>query len=216
MMKRILIAVTISLGLSQVALAAVTGDAAAGKTKSAPCAACHGPDGNSAAPTFPKLAGQNERYLIKQIHDIKSGARSVPAMAGQTDNLSDQDIADIAAFFASQKGSVNQANKELATRGEVIFRAGIRDKGVPACSACHAPDGAGNAPAGFPHLGGQHADYIATQLKAYRTAADDDAIGRKETAGRSNDGDTKPMRGVAAHLSDNDIAAVASYISGLH
>jgi len=216
MMKKVLIAVAISLSLSQAATAAVTGDAAAGKTKSAPCAACHGPDGNSAAPTFPKLAGQSERYLTKQIHDIKSGARSVPAMAGQLDNLSEQDIADIAAHFSSQKGSVNQAKPDLATRGEQIFRAGIRDKGIPACMACHAPDGAGNAPAGFPRLGGQHADYITAQLKAYRMGADDDAIGRKETAGRSNDGDAKPMRAIAAHLSDNEIAALASYISGLH
>lgn len=216
MMKKVLIAVTISLGLSQVALAAVTGDAAAGKTKSAPCAACHGPDGNSAAPTFPKLAGQNERYLIKQIHDIKSGARPVPTMAGQTDHLSDQDIADIAAYFASQKSSVSQAKPDLAARGEQIFRAGIREKGVPACSACHAPDGVGNGPAGFPRLGGQHADYVAAQLKAYRAGADDDAIGLKETSGRSNDGDTKPMRAIAQHLSDNEIAALASYISGLH
>lgn len=216
MMRKVLIAVTISLGLSQVALAAVVGDATAGKAKSAPCAACHGPDGNSAAPTFPKLAGQSERYLNKQIHDIKSGARPVPAMAGQTDNLSDQDIADISAYFASQKASVNQAKKDLATRGEQIFRAGIREKGVPACAACHAPDGAGNAPAGFPRLGGQHADYIAAQLKAYRTGGDDDASGNKETTGRNNDGDTKPMRAIALRLSDNEIAALASYISGLH
>ncbi len=208
-MKNFLLASLMMLGtVSQVALA--QGDAAAGKTKAAVCFACHGPDGNSAAPTFPKLAGQNERYLMKQIHDIKGKVRSVPAMAGLTDNLSDQDIADIAAYFASQTTSMDQAKKDLLIKGEEIFRAGIRDRGVPACMACHSPTGSGNALAGFPHLGGQHADYIATQLKAYRAGADGDA------AGRNNDGDTKPMRTVAAHLSDSEIAALANYVSGLH
>lgn len=214
-MKKILLAGVIVLSAaSQMAMAA--GDAAAGRSKSASCATCHGSDGNSAAPTFPKLAGQSERYLIKQIHDIKSNVRPVPTMAGQTDNLSDQDIADIAAYFSSQKASVNQAKKDTIAKGEQIFRGGIRDKGVPACAACHSPSGVGNSPAGFPHLGGQHADYVVAQLKAYRAAADDDASGHKETTGRSNDGDTKPMRSIASHLSDNEIAALANYISGLH
>lgn len=208
-MRTVLIAMAVSLSVSAASAAGLVGDAAAGKTKAAACGACHGADGNSPAPTFPKLAGQGERYLVKQIHDIKSGARPVPAMAGQTDNLSEQDIADIAAYYAGQKGSVNQAKKDLVARGEAIYRGGVREKGVPACAACHSPTGAGNAPAGFPKLGGQHADYVTTQLKAYRAAADGDA------AGRANDGDTKPMRGVAARMSDAEIAAVASYISGL-
>ncbi len=208
-MRTVLIAMAVSLSVSAASAAGLVGDAAAGKTKAAACGACHGADGNSPAPTFPKLAGQGERYLVKQIHDIKSGARPVPAMAGQTDNLSEQDIADIAAYYAGQKGSVNQAKKDLVARGEAIYRGGVREKGVPACAACHSPTGAGNAPAGFPKLGGQHTDYVTTQLKAYRAAADGDA------AGRANDGDTKPMRGVAARMSDAEIAAVASYISGL-
>lgn len=208
-MKKILLAGVIILSaVSQMAMA--EGDAAAGKTKATACFACHGPDGNSAAPTFPKLAGQSQRYLMKQIHDIKANVRSVPAMAGQTDNLSDQDIADIAAYFSAQTTSMNQAKKDLLVKGEQIFRAGIRDRGVPACSACHSPTGNGNAPAGFPRLGGQHADYVAAQLKAYRAGADGDA------AGRVNDGETKPMRTVAAHLSDSEIAALANYVSGLH
>lgn len=208
-MKKLLVVGAILLGTtSHFAMAA--GDAAAGKAKSAACAACHGPDGNSAAPTFPKLAGQGERYLNKQIHDIKSKARSVPAMAGLTDNLSDEDIADIAAYFSAQAGSVNQAKKDTIAKGEQIFRGGIRDKAVPACAACHSPDGAGNALAGFPRIGGQHADYVSTQLKAYRAAADGDATGR------ANDGDTKPMRSIALRLTDSEIAALANYISGLH
>lgn len=208
-MKKVLLASVIALSvMSQAALAA--GDAAAGKAKAAACGACHGADGNSAAPTFPKLAGQGERYLIKQLQDIKSNVRPVPAMAGLTDNLSAQDIADIAAYFSSQNGSLNQAKKDLVTKGEQIYRAGLKDRGIPACTACHSPSGTGNAPAGFPRLSGQHADYVAAQLKAYRASADGDA------AGRSNDGDTKPMRTVAAHLTDSEIAAVASYVSGLH
>lgn len=208
-MKKVLWATVIALGvMSQTAIAA--GDAAAGKAKSAPCVACHGPDGNSAAPTFPKLAGQGERYLIKQLQDIKTKVRPVPAMMGLTEGLTDQDIADISAYFAAQKGSVNQAKKDLLIKGEQIYRAGLKDRGIPACTACHSPSGTGNAPAGFPRLSGQHADYVATQLKAYRAAADGDATGR------SNDGDTKPMRTVAAHLTDSEIAAVSSYVSGLH
>lgn len=208
-MKRVLVISAMLLGASAHA-ATLSGDVSAGKAKSAACAACHGPDGNSAAPTFPKLAGQSERYLNKQIHDIKSKARSVPAMAGMTENLSDQDIADLAAYFAAQPGTVNQAKKDSIAKGEQIFRGGIRDKSVPACTACHSPDGAGNALAGFPRLSGQHADYISTQLKAYRAAGDGDA------AGRANDGDSKPMRTIALRLSDSEIAALANYISGLH
>lgn len=208
-MKKVLLISAILFGATaQLAMAA--GDAAAGKAKSATCAACHGPDGNSAAPTFPKLAGQSERYLNKQIHDIKSKARVVPAMAGMVDNLSDQDIADLAAYFAKQPSSVNQAKKDTVAKGEQIYRGGIRDKNVPACAACHSADGAGNAPAGFPRLGGQHADYISAQLKAYRASADGDATGR------ANDGDTKPMRTIALRLTDSEIAALANYISGLH
>ncbi len=208
-MKKVLLAGVIALGvMSQTAVAA--GDAAAGKAKTAACVACHGPDGNSPAPTFPKLAGQGERYLLKQLHDIKSQVRPVPVMLGLLDNFSDQDLADISAYFASQKGSVSQAKKDLVTKGELIYRAGLKDRGIPACTACHSPTGSGNAPAGFPRLGGQHADYIATQLKAYRAAADGDA------AGRANDGDTKPMRTIAAYLTDSEIAAVSSYVSGLH
>ncbi len=208
-MKKVLLASVIALGvISQGALAA--GDAAAGKAKAGTCFACHGPDGNSAAPTFPKLAGQSERYLIKQLQDIKTNVRPVPAMAGLTDNLSNQDMADIAAYFASQTSSVNQAKKDILAKGEQIYRAGIKERSIPACTACHAPNGAGNGPAGFPRLGGQHADYVAAQLKAYRAGADGDA------AGRVNDGDTKTMRSIAAHLTDSEIAALANYVSGLH
>jgi cytochrome c553 len=180
------------------------GDAAAGQTKVAVCAACHGTDGNSALGVNPKLAGQNERYTLKQLRDIKSGARVVPLMTGLLDNLNDQDLADISAFYAAQQTTVQGADPELVALGEQIYRAGIADLGVAACSACHSPTGGGVVQAGFPALGGQHAEYIATQMKAFRAGA------------RDNDGDTAPMRIVSERLTDREIEALASYISGLH
>ena len=179
------------------------------RRKTAVCAACHGADGNSAAPAFPKLAGQNERYLIKQMNDIKEGARPVPTMAGQLDNMSEQDIADIAAYFASQTVSVGQTKAELLELGAKVYRAGVAERGVAACIACHSPTGQGNSAAGFPALGGQHADYIVAQLHAFKR-------GVEFEDGRNNDGDTKVMRDIAFGMSDKEIDAVASYISGLH
>ena len=207
-MKKTLLAFFASVALRRAAVA-LEGNASAGKAKTAACAACHGADGNSPAPTFPKLAGQGERYLAKQIHDIKSGARPVPMMAGQTDNLSDQDIADIAAYYASQTSSTGQANPELVEKGEAIYRGGVAERGVPACSACHSPTGAGMAAAGYPRLAGQYADYTVAQLKAFRAAMD----GRE---GRDNDGEAKIMRTIAFKMSDSEIEAVASFIQGLH
>jgi len=180
------------------------GNAEAGKAKTVACGACHGADGNSLAPTFPKLAGQHESYLLKQLKDIKSGARSVPTMAGQLDAMSEQDLADMAAFYAVQPATPGVAKEELVELGESVYRAGIREKGVAACTACHSPTGAGNGPAKYPRLSGQHADYIAAQLRAFRNDE------------RTNDGDTRIMRDVASRLSDKELDAVASYASGLH
>ena len=201
-MNKLLVSLLLTLGVTGLAQAA--GDATAGQTKAAVCGACHGPDGNSAAPTFPKLAGQGERYLLKQMQDIKSGARPVVAMTGLLDNLSEQDMADLAAYFASQKGSVGAADAKLVERGDALFRGGKVEEGMPACTGCHAPDGSGNALAGFPKLGGQHAQYVAAQLTNFREGV------------RTNDGDTMVMRSIAAKLSNKDIEAVSSYIQGLH
>ncbi|MCO7628355.1 cytochrome c4 [Pseudomonas fluorescens] len=203
-MNKLIVSLLLTVGISGFAHAA--GDAAAGQAKAAVCGACHGPDGNSMAPNFPKLAGQGERYLTKQLHDIKSGKRTVLEMTGLLTNLSDQDLADMAAYFASQKGSVGAADPKLVARGEALFRGGNLTKGLPACTGCHSPNGTGNAAAGFPHLGGQHAQYIAKQLTDFR----------KEEGGRKNDGDTMTMQTIAKRLSDEDIAAVSSYIQGLH
>ena len=206
-MKKVVILASVLLGLSQ-NTAAQTGDAANGKELSVTCSACHGADGNSAAPTFPKLAGLGEKYLLKQMKDIRDGARPVPTMVGQVDNMSDQQLADIAAFYASQARSGGQADPELVELGEKVYRAGVAERNVAACTACHSPNGKGNAPAGFPALAGQHAEYIAAQLKAYRK-------GYEDASGRTNDGDTMIMRTNAFGLSDKEIEAVASYASGL-
>ncbi len=195
-----------------VSLAHAAGDAEAGKAKSAVCGACHGADGNSMVPSFPKLAGQNEAYLIKQLQDIKSGARAVPQMAGIVPGLSDQDMADLAAYFAAQKAQVGAADPALVALGEKLFRSGKKEAGVTACSACHGANGLGMPEAGFPALSGQHAAYVEAQLKAFRAAGREDAEGVR----RTNDGETKMMQSTAGRLSDGDIKALSSYINGLH
>ena len=203
-MNKVLVTLLLTLGITGLAQAA--GDAKAGQAKAAMCGACHGADGNSAAPNFPKLAGQGERYLLKQMNDIKSGNRNILEMTGLLTNMSEQDMADIAAYFASQNMSVGAADPALVKAGEALFRGGKLAEGMPACTGCHSPNGAGNAAAGFPHLGGQHAQYIAKQLTDFR----------KEEGGRANDGDAAIMRTIARKLSDEDIAALSSYIQGLH
>ena len=185
------------------------GDPAAGETKVAVCGACHGADGNSLVPQFPKLAGLGEKYLLQQMQYIRDGVRPVAQMAGQVDNMSDQDLADIAAFYNSKPRSVEKADPELVKLGEQIYRGGIAERNVAACIACHSARGDGNGPAGFPALGGQHADYVAAQLKAYRK-------GYEDPSGRVTGGETMIMRSNAFGLSDKEIEALAAYVSGLN
>lgn len=211
-MKKMMIGIAAMLGLSLASsLVFAGGDAAAGQAKTAMCAGCHGADGNSALANFPKLAGQGEKYLTKQLQDIKSGARPVLEMTGMLNAFSDQDLADIAAYFASKNIQMAGAKEENLDRGERVYRGGNLETGVPACTGCHSPAGNGNDPAGFPALGGQFAQYTAKQLRAFRTGADDP----QNPAARTNDGDAKIMRGVAAHMSDVEIDAVANFIAGL-
>jgi cytochrome c553 len=179
------------------------GDAEAGKTKSAMCAACHGPDGNSAAPNFPKLAGQHADYTVKQLKEFKSGERKDATMNGMAAALSEQDMADIAAYYAAQAVNVGTAAEDKVALGETIYRAGNTASGVSACAACHSPTGSGNPMAKFPSLSGQHADYTAAQLKNFRAGA------------RANDAGSM-MRGIAKKMTDEEIGAVAQYIQGLH
>jgi cytochrome c553 len=193
----LLTAVTTTAALAQ------DGNAQAGQGKTTTCAACHGASGNdSILPNVPKLGGQGERYLLKQLQEIKSGTRAVPLMAGMLNPMNDQDLADIAAFFSSQPaplGAVDPAKREL---GEKLFRAGDATIGVAACSACHAPNGKGNHAAGYPALSGQDTAYTELQLKAFR-------------AGERTNDEADVMRTTAARLNDAEIAALASYISGL-
>ncbi len=185
------------------ASAADGGDAAAGRVKAASCVACHNVDGNSLSPIFPKLAGQNTKYLLRQLRAIQSGTYPVPSMAGQLDGMDGQDLRDIAAWFASQAMSAGVARREQLALGERIYRAGIAAKSVPACSACHSPHGAGNAPAGFPRIAGQHADYIVARLKDYRERR------------RLHDATAEVMAGVVQFLSESEMEAVANYAQGL-
>jgi len=204
-MNKLFVSLLLALGICAASRAAdPVGDASAGQAKIAVCGACHGPDGNSLAPNFPKLAGQGERYLLKQLREIKDGKRVVVEMTGMLNTLTDQDLADISAYYARQKCSIGAASPDLVAQGEALFRGGRLDQGRPACTGCHSPDGTGNVQAGFPHLGGQHADYIKKQLTAFREGD------------RTNDGDTQVMRAIAAKLSTRDIEALAHYIQGLH
>ena len=200
-MKPLLIASIASFFLLTTAQAA--GDAEAGKSKSAMCAACHGPDGNSPAPTFPKLAGQHAAYLAKQLAEYKSGERQNATMNGMAAALSEQDIADLAAFYSSQQVTLGKAAEDKVEAGEAVYRAGNTATGVSACAACHGPTGSGNPMANFPSLSGQHADYTVLQLKAFRAGE------------RANDAGSM-MRGVAKKMTDAEIEAVAQYIQGLH
>lgn len=201
MKKYVVIAATCALlGSATIALAA--GDPAAGKAKSATCAACHTADGNSINPQYPKLAGQSADYLFKQLQDYKSGARANPIMLGMVAPLSPQDMEDLAAYYASQQVARAAADPKLAPQGEALFRGGNLNSGVAACAACHGAVGAGNPAAKFPALAAQHSEYLEVQLKAFR------AMERANDAGQM-------MRAIAAKMSDPEIKAVASYIQGL-
>jgi cytochrome c553 len=178
------------------------GSVEAGRARAGVCAACHGADGNSLNPEWPSLASQHETYITSALQAFKKGTRQNVLMSGQATALSDQDIADLAAFFAAQPRQPKVADPALVRTGERLYRGGNKDTAISACIACHGPDGRGNAPAGYPAVAGQHASYTAAQLRAYRSGE------------RSSD-PNQMMRNVAARLTDTEIAAVASYIQGL-
>ena len=180
------------------------GDATAGQAKAAACAACHGMDGNSAAAQYPKLAGQHAGYIARQLGMFKSGKRPNPIMIGMAAPLSEQDMRDIGAYFASKTSLPGVADAKLVPVGEAYYRSGDAKDGVPACMACHGPDGRGNPGSQYPQLGGQHADYVALRLKAFRDGS------------AGGDDRTKIMEAIAKNLSDAEIAALASYVEGLH
>ncbi len=165
------------------------------------CAACHGADGNSALAANPKLAQQHPEYLVKQLAEFKSGKRANAIMGGLAAALSEQDMVNISAWLKTKKAAMGAAkDKNLVQLGERIYRAGIADRQIPACAGCHSPNGAG-IPAQYPRLSGQHAEYTAAQLTAFRDGV------------RLNN---PVMSQVAAKLNDREIKAVADYVAGLH
>lgn len=184
------------------------GDPAKGKEiATTVCAACHGPDGNSPTNAYPKLAGQHAAYLYKQMKEFKAGADGKPIrvnaiMNGMIAPYSDEQMKDLAAYFASQKSSGGETKRESLTLGQKLWRAGDAAKGVPACAGCHGPAGTG-LPAQFPRLAGQYPEYTEAQLKAFRNEE------------RAND-PNKMMRMIAIKMTDKEIKAVADYAAGLH
>ena len=181
----------------------VDGDVEAGKTKSGQCAACHGPQGNMQSGQFPKLAGQGAPYIYEQLKLFKSGDRQNGVMAGQVAGMNDQDMKDLAAYFADQQTRPGAADVKVAPAGAAIYHGGDPENDIPSCAGCHGPSGLGNAAAKFPRLSGQSPQYVAAQLKAYRDGK------------RSGYRNATIMNGVAENLSDDDIQALASYVAGL-
>ena len=165
------------------------------------CTSCHGSDGNSGAPIYPKLAQQHPEYIAKQLGEYKSGKRANAIMGGMAASLSEDDARNIAAFMASKTAKPGFAkDKDLATLGEKIYRGGIADRQIPACAGCHSPTGAG-IPSQYPRLSGQHAEYTTSQLTQFRDGV------------RLN---SLQMGQVAAKLNDKEIKALADYIAGLN
>lgn len=205
-MARGLIASTmLLLGMTAANLVNATGNVEAGKTKaSTVCIACHGLDGNSVNPEWPSIAGQHEKYTAKQIKAFRAGERTNVLMSPIALTLTDQDIEDVAAYFATQKIKGLEAAKSKVELGQKLYRAGNADSKIPACFACHGPNGRGNPEAGYPSIRSQHATQVALQLKAYRS-------GERKTDKNQNE----MMRTVAAKLTDDQIDAVAQYVQGL-
>jgi cytochrome c553 len=203
---RELVASTVALlGLTALSVANAAGNIEAGQTKaSTVCVACHGLDGNSVNPEWPSLAGQHEKYIVKQIKAFRAGERTNPLMSPIALTLTDQDIEDVAAYFVTQKIKGQEAAKSKVELGQKLYRAGDAGGKIPACLACHGPNGRGNAEAGYPSIRSQHATQVALQLKAYRS-------GERKTDKDQNE----MMRTVAARLTDAQIDAVAQYVQGL-
>ena len=185
--------------------APLVGNAEAGAGKTAVCGACHGMDGNSVDKTYPKLAGQNEAYIVRQLELFKSGKRMNPIMMPFASTLSDQDMHDVGAYFATKETLPGVADEQYVARAQELYRGGDAKLGVPACMACHGPDGRGMAGTGYPHLAGQWSEYVSTTLTQWKTGTT-----------WAEDVNGKVMPTIVSRLSDSDIAALASYVNGLH
>lgn len=195
-----------AVGLASPGLFAQEGSVEAGQQKSTTCAACHGADGNAvASPDWPSLAGQHASYIVRQLQAFKDGQRpNELGMQGLAAALSDEDMRDIAAYFASQTMAVKGADPSLVERGQRIYRGGVPERHIPACIACHGPTGSGNPLASYPRVSHQHAAYLAKTLRDYRSGE------------RRSDADlNQMMRNVAELLLDDEIEALSSYMQGL-
>jgi cytochrome c553 len=182
----------------------VDGSLETGKTKAIRCGACHGPDGNSVNPQWPSIAGQHAPYIVRQLEAFQNGERTNILMSSQAMTLTEQDMKDVAVFFAAQPAAAKSvADPGLVDKGEALYRGGDKESGAAACLTCHGPTGRGNPAARYPLLRGQHATYIAATLREYAN----------ET--RKSDGTTRIMRDIAKRLSEDDIVAVAAYVQGL-
>ena len=201
-MKGLRAAALVTLALCFGSAALAEGSAEAGQTKSAVCAACHGPDGNSVNPEWPSLAGQHPGYIVSQLQAYNAGDRQNVLMSPQASALNEQDMADLAAFFSGQAMAPKEADPDLLTRGQQLYRGGDASRGITACIACHGPNGQGNPLAGYPAIAGQHATYLAGQLRLYASGD------RKSDANQM-------MRNIARQMTEKDILAVASFMQGL-
>jgi len=186
---------------------AIAGDAELGKGKSAMCVACHGADGNSANPVWPKLAGQHELYTARQLSLFKSGERKGTVMAGMVAALSAEDMDNLGTYYSTLKSTTGSADENLVAAGKALYQGGRADMKIPACMACHGMAGKGNPLSGYPVVAGQHAAYTEQRLKDFRAG---------ETAGNADDVNGKVMATVAKHLTDEEIKAVSSYLQGLY
>lgn len=211
--RRLLVSFAMAAALaSPTAWSAEKGDANAGANKAAPCIACHGMNGNSITAQWPVLAGQNANYVREQVQRIKANHRPVPEMLPMVQNLSAQDIADLAAYYAVQTPTGNEADPSYWKDGEKLYRGGDPARGIPACGSCHGPLGRGNPAAGYPALQAQHALYTMKQLDNY--AADTRYV--KNPAGEVQAGpNASMMKTIATRLTPEDRRNLASYIQGL-
>lgn len=200
---RAALAVTVFIAaIASASVHAAKGDPSKGQGLSAACGACHGADGNSMIPTNPSLAQQHADYIAKQLAEFKAGTRANPIMAGMAAGLTPEAMADLGAYYARQKAKAAGArDTALVEAGRKLYRAGDAARGLPACSSCHSPSGAG-IPAQYPRLAGQHQEYTVAQLKAFKAGE------------RANDANAM-MRSIAAKLTDQEMTALAEYMAGL-
>jgi cytochrome c553 len=207
-MKNIGLLICLFLGCSTSAIA--QGDAEKGKLKSVTCGACHGVDGNSAIAMNPKLAGQHAKYLEKQLTEFKLASqtggkegRNNAIMNGMSAALSDQDILDLAAYYSSQESTPSETSPDVIEQGNKLYVGGDLQRGITACIACHGPKGNGTSLSGFPDISSQHPDYIASQLKAFRSGDRANSLNGM-------------MADIAKRMTDKDIEVISNYVAGLH